>query len=82
MAEAVDKQVQLGYKNMCRSHRLEAQDTALSRRRHGFDSRWDYQKGLNVLIFSRKTFGEARTFALSSRHEQGLAVLQSQTSRS
>ena len=26
-----------------RSHRLAAQDVGLSRRKHGFDSRWDHQ---------------------------------------
>ena|SRR3712207_4727944 len=26
-------------------HRLEAQDTALSRRRHGFESRWGHNRG-------------------------------------
>ena len=26
------------------SHRLVVKDTGLSRQRHGFESRWDYQK--------------------------------------
>ena len=33
-------------------HRLEAQDTALSRRRHGFESRWGHLRGDPVRAIS------------------------------
>ena len=39
------------------SHRLAVQDTGLSRRRHGFESRWDYQEIHNPLIFFNRIKG-------------------------
>src|SRR5207249_8187142 len=43
-----------------RSHRLEAEDTTLSRWRHGFKSRWDYNANVLVTGQDRDEF----------RHEQ------------
>src|SRR5919198_4519303 len=48
-----------------RSHRLVAQDTTLSRWRHGFKSRWDYagQRPSSVVrVLARSHFGSQSLF--------------------
>src|SRR5690554_5145911 len=52
-------------------HRLAVQDTALSRRRHGFDSRWGYQILKTIKVPAKEVLGKASFLCFRKKNGGG-----------